>query len=178
MIGVELWNSRREGTRWCEGEREWPLDPQSPRSWGYSEPALGEVISAPPGLKVHKPDIMCGRAMLSIWGIWMKNTWWNEGGTDEFHCNTEKEDSHLKRTREVLPKITLQRWRENRDPRRWGGSQGEVGKWMVELSRLIIETEGSSAPQEIETQRKKSGRVSLGISGNYPTAQEAAQTGP
>lgn len=49
---------------------------------------------------------------------------------------------------------------------------------MVELSRLIIETEGSSAPQEIETQRKKSGRVSLGISGNYPTAQEAAQTGP
>lgn len=45
---------------------------------------------------------------------------------------------------------------------------------MVKLSRLIIERPGSRAPQEIETQRKKS----LGIAGNYLTAQEAAQTGP
>lgn len=49
---------------------------------------------------------------------------------------------------------------------------------MVKLSRLIIETEGSSARQEIEMQRKESGRASLGITVNYPTAQEAAQTRP
>ena len=49
------------------GSGHWILRAHGPG--GYSEPALGEVISAPPGLKVHKPDIMCGRAMLSIWGI-------------------------------------------------------------------------------------------------------------
>lgn len=57
---------------------------------------------------------------------------------------------------------------------KWGGSQGEMGKWMVKLSRLIIEREGSSAPQEIETQRKKGRRTGLGIAGNYLTEREAA----
>lgn len=36
------------------------------------------------------------------------------------------------------------------------GGEGSMGHAMVTLNKLIIETEGSTAPQEIDVQRKKS----------------------
>lgn len=104
---------------------------------------LGELTSACPVLKVHKPDSICWRATVSIWALWM-NAWGNG-----------KQISFILIKKEKRPQISWQRQR-GKTGGRWGGSQGEVGKWMVKLSRLIIETEGSSAPQEIEMQRKKS----------------------